>query len=196
MKLSVKEAATIMGCRPRTLRSQLARGDLPGVKRAGHWTIELRHLPLTEAQRASLDDKADDVRMTVESALRTRKARLSGTRSRSVADLDAFRLGAEVLRALRDADSEQLTEATRQQAHDSLEKSLLALTEVSLHFDRRTKREALGRCRSQLAQALGLLLLADSTEAVSEWIRQLEDGMVPAVVGLARWIDRLRENRR
>jgi hypothetical protein len=195
MELSVREAATLMGRSPRTVRAQLARGDLPGVKRDGRWRVDRRHLPLTEAQRRALETRADDVRATVDHAVSSRLARHGGDRSRSVADLDAFRIGSEVLKSLR-AEPESLDEATRQRACESLETSLLALSEASLHFDRRAKREALDRCRSQLARTVGLLLLVRQDGPVATWVRQLEHGMAPAVAGLARWIDRLQENRR
>ena len=102
MDLSVREAATLMGRSPRTVRSQLARGELRGVKRGGGWWVDRMHLPLTEAQREALLNKADGVRDAVEDALATRTGRRSG-RFHSVADLDAFRLGAEVLASFRAA---------------------------------------------------------------------------------------------
>ena len=46
MKLSVQEAATLLGRSPRTIRAQLKRGDLPGEKRNGpdHAIVRLRVL--------------------------------------------------------------------------------------------------------------------------------------------------------
>lgn len=196
MELSVREAATLMGRSPRTVRAQLARGDLPGIKRGGHWRVERRHLPLTEAQRQALEAKADSIRQVVENALPSRSATRTGERSRSVADLDAFRRGAEVLAALRAAEPGQIDEPTRRRADAALEASLLALSESALHFEHQAKREALDRCRSELARALALLLLLSRDEPVASWIRQLEAGMAPAVAGFGRWIDGLRRKRR
>ncbi len=192
MALSVKEAAAFMGRSQRTVRAQLARGELPGVKRDGRWWIERHQLPLTESQRRALQAKADDVRTAVENALPSRTARRSGDRSRSVADLDAFRLGADVLALLRAAEPGQLDEASRQRACESLERSLLALAEAALHFDRQAKRGAIDRCRSSLASTVGLLLLTGQDDTVTGWARQLEDGMASAVAGFARWVDKLR----
>ncbi|MEM9291022.1 MAG: helix-turn-helix domain-containing protein [Acidobacteriota bacterium] len=196
MELSVREAATLMGRSQRTVRAQLARGELPGVKRNGRWRIQRRHLPLTEAQRQALQAKADDVRATVENALPPREARRAGDRTRSIADLDAFRLGAEVLTSLRAAGPEDLSTELRERTCRTLEGSLLSLAEASLHFDRRAKQEALGRCRSQLAHTVGLLLLDTSGEPAAGWIQSLEEGMAPAVAGFARWIDRLERKKR
>ncbi len=52
MDLSVREAALLTGRSPRTLRAQLARGEMPGVKRNGRWVLDRRNLPLTDDQRA------------------------------------------------------------------------------------------------------------------------------------------------
>ena len=103
MKLSVREAATILDRSSRTVRGQLARGELPGVKRHGRWYVDRRHLPLTESQRRTLQAKAGRIRQAVEEALPSRMARTSGDRSRSLVDLDAFRLGAELFAELRTA---------------------------------------------------------------------------------------------
>lgn len=58
MELSVREAAVLTGRPPRTLRAQLARGEMPGVKRNGRWVVDRRHLPLTEDQRRRLEHKS------------------------------------------------------------------------------------------------------------------------------------------
>lgn len=78
MELNVREAATLMGRSPRTVRAQLARGDLPGVKRQGQWRLQRRHLPLTEDQRRALQARAEGIRQLVEEALPGRTAATSG----------------------------------------------------------------------------------------------------------------------
>jgi excisionase family DNA binding protein len=106
MELSVREAATLMGRSPRTVRAQVARGELPGIKKNGQWRIRRRHLPLTEAQHLALQEKAQNVRDAVESVLPSRIARHSSDRTKSIIDLEAFRSGASVLRSLRSFDGE------------------------------------------------------------------------------------------
>lgn len=101
MDLSVREVATLLGRSGRTVRAQLTRGELAGVKRNGRWRVARHSLPLTEAQRRSLQSKADALRQAVEEALPSRMAATPGQRSRSVADLDAFRSGARLLAAVR-----------------------------------------------------------------------------------------------
>ena len=58
MELTITEAATLLGRSPRTVRAQVARGELPGFKRGGQWVIRREALPLSEAQRAALQQKA------------------------------------------------------------------------------------------------------------------------------------------
>ena len=112
MEISVREAASLLGRSRRTVRSQLARGELAGRKRAGRWHVDRRHLPLSAAQHQALQKKAEHVREAVDSTLPSRLAHDRCDRSRSVLDLDAFRIGAQVLRELR-KDSEALPDDER-----------------------------------------------------------------------------------
>lgn len=199
MELSVREAATLMSRSARTVRAQLARGDLPGKKRNGQWVIERRHLPLTEVQHRVLQEKAQAVRDAVEAALPSRTARHAGERERSILDLDAFRIGAEVLRSLRAASEQALPAKARDRAAAAVESSLLALAEAMLQFERDLKLAAVRRCRARLARAVGLLLIEAGEplhEPVLGWVRRLETEVAPALGGFARWVDRLRERRR
>lgn len=192
MELTVREAATLLGRSPRTVRSQVARGELPGVKRDGRWRIERRDLPLTEPQRRGLQSRAEGLRQTLEAALPSRLARTLGRRSRSIADLDAFRLGAGVLGEVRGAQG--LTEPSRARVAGRLERALLALAEAVEQFDREAKLAAVGRARGSLAQAVALLLLEAGmppAEPVAAWVAALEGEVIPAVAGFARWAEKL-----
>lgn len=193
MKLSAREASTLLGCSPRTLRAQLARGELPGVKKNGRWLIERRDLPLNESQRRSLQGKAARVRKAVDDALPSRLARRHGDRSRSLADLDAFRLGAEVYAEVR-SDGEVLGEARREHVAGMLEGGLLAVAEAAYQYDRELKLDALNRARAELSRAGATLLLAaglEPAEPVARWVTVLEGEVLPAVAGFARWADGL-----
>ena len=194
MELSIREAAALMGRSPRTVRAQVARGDLPGIKRNGCWRIERRNLPLTEAQRAALQAKADGIREAVESALPSPLAQSSPQRHRSIADLDAFRRGAELLAEIRDSAADTVAESIRESVLSWLEEALLALAEGVQQFDREVKVEALRRSRGHLARAVGLLLIVKGIpppEPVHRWVTALETEVIPAVAGFARWADGL-----
>ncbi len=195
MELTVREAAALMGRSPRTVRAQVARGALPGVKRNGRWSIPRHSLPLTETQRQRLQAKADRVREAVEDALPSRTAATSGQRQRSLADLDAFRHGAELLAGVRGAGSENVSAAVRDRVAALLEGALLALAEAVEHFDRQAKLEAIHRCRAQLSHSLGVLLIEGGIppgEPIFSWVRALETAVLPAVAGFARWVHKLR----
>ena len=186
MELTIKEVATLLGKSRRTIRSQVARGELPGVKRNGKWLIDRRNLPLNESQRRILQAKADRIRNAVDDVLPSRAARVPGQRPRSLADLDAFRLGAQVLLNIRDSEHAALADAERERIADYLEQSLLAIAEAVQQFDRELKLAAVNRARSLLSHTVATMLLAtglEPEEPVSSWVTRLEGEVIPAVAG-------------
>lgn len=195
MELSVREAAALLGRSPRTIRAQLVRGDLSGRKRNGSWRIERRHLPLTETQRRAFQAKATAIRQAVEDALPPRLAQTRGQRSRSIADLDAFRYGARLLADLRAAEADALRAPTQRRVAGHVERALLALAAAAQHFDRELKLSALNRARTNLAHATALLLVEAGIpppDPVREWVAALENQVIPAVAGFTRWVENLR----
>ena len=196
MELSVKEVATLLGRSTRTIRTRLMRGEIRGVKRDGQWRIPRQHLPLTDDQRAKLQAKADSIRHTVEGVLPPRMAQTSGQRSKSLLDLDAFRLGAELLNDIRQNGADALEASTLERVDCGLERALIALSEASQQFDRQLKVEALQRSRADLSAVLAVLLLAARLRPeapIAGWIHRLENEVFPALAGFARWADRLRK---
>jgi hypothetical protein len=198
MKLSAREAATVLGRNLRTVRAQLARGKIAGVKENGRWVVRREDLPLTEPQRRSLQAKADRLRRTVEDALPPRLARRRGERSRTLVDLDAFRLGAELLAEVR-SGGQRLGERTCSRVAAMLEGGLLAVAEAVYQYDREIKLTALNRARGQISRASAMLLLSAGIEPeapVDRWVGVLEGEVLPAVAGFARWTDGLGRTRR
>ncbi len=199
MDLSIREVATLLNRKPSTVRAQIRRGELAGFKRRGRWYVKRRDLPLNEHQRRTLQAKAESLRQTVEGVLPSRLARKAGRQSRSIVDLDAFRMGAELLAELRSAQSSELSEAARLQVVEHLEKALFALGEAAQQFDRELKMEALNRARSGLAKAVVALILEaglDPPEPVATWVSVLECNVLAAVAGFARWTENLGKRRR
>ncbi|MCB9765616.1 MAG: helix-turn-helix domain-containing protein [Alphaproteobacteria bacterium] len=193
MDLTLREAATLLGRSPRTLRGQLARGDVPGRKKGGRWLIPSDTLPLTEPQRRALQAKADEVRELVEDALPSRTARRRKEGLRSVVDLEAFRVGRPVLRALQAADRPALVPAAAE-----LERCLVILAEGCHLFHREPKLAALNEARSHLGRAIGHLALAaedPTAEPEATWLSTLEREALPALSGLVRWAERLPQGR-
>lgn len=188
MDLTIQEAATLLGRRPRTVRAQVARGDIPGFKKGGQWWIPQANLPLTETQRAALQARAEEVRGAVESALPAAVSLAHDKKRWSVTDLEAFCTGRRVLNELRTNDQPR--------AAEELEAGLLALCEGSHLFDPRDKIAALDRARAHISRAAGRLLL--TPEATLEdapttphraWANDLEGELIPALAGLIRRVE-------
>ena len=194
MDLTVKEVATLTGRSPRTIRSALARGELPGVKRNGAWSISRHDVPLTESQRRRLQARADEVRRVVDDVLPSRLAATSERGSRSLADLAAFHRGAALLKQIAGAPEDSLPAQARVRALALIEAALLAVAEGSFHYDRELKLAAIHRARAQLARALATILVHAGIPPAApaiDWALALETEVIPAVAGLARWAERL-----
>jgi hypothetical protein len=195
--ISIREAAVLLGRSQRTLRAQLARGEIAGRKQGSRWVIARHDLPLTEAQREALALRAGEIRETVERALPSRVAAKRGQRRRSLADLDTFRLGREVLLGLHGGSADG--GERRRAAEDSLETGLLALAEGVHAFDPGEKIAALRRARSGFSRAAALLLL-EAGEPPREpelgSVVRLENEVLPSLAGLLRWSEKLAEKRR
>lgn len=198
MELSITEAAALLGRSVRTVRAQVARGELPGVKRGGQWFIPKAALPLTEPQRAALQDRADSLRNTLEDALPARLAHTPSQR-RGLADLDAFRVGAVLLGALRAAPPGLPPGLDLGAVCRALEQAVLDIAEAAAQYDREARRVALVRARAGLGRAQALLLLGAGLrpqEPVDSWLATLEGSLLPAVAGFARWAERPPQARR
>ena len=159
MELTITEAATLLGRSPRTVRAQVARGELPGFKRGGQWVIRREALPLSEAQRAALQQKAETLRGALEDALPPRLAQTAGQTRRGLADLDAFRLCDALHLAVRAAEADDSPGVPLDRAARLLERAALSVAEASAQFDRDARRRALLRARAALGRVNGLLLL-------------------------------------
>ncbi len=92
------------------------------------------------------------IRRAVEGELPSRLA-TNGQHRRSLADLDAFRRGAEIHAEIAAADGRRLSEGARDRVRSGMEEALLALAESVQQFDRDLKLEALNRARRELARA-------------------------------------------
>jgi hypothetical protein len=189
MKLTIREAATLLGRSPRTLRDQVSRGEIPASKRDGRWVVERRHLPLTDSQRQALQVRAQEIRSVVDEALPGRLADRPSDRRRSLADLDAFRLGAETLRVLLSESADSAADAV-----PHLHAALLDLAESQAVFTRASKLSAIDRARASVGRAVATLLLdseAHTAPTRVESIHTLEHRLLPALHGLARQASRL-----
>jgi hypothetical protein len=187
MQLTLRDAAILLDLNPRTLRARALRGDVPGTKTAKGWTFDHRQLPLTDAQRARIQHRADALRDVVEAAVPGRLAVDPDPNHRGLLDLDAFRLGLPVLTALRAAPD-------RAAAADALQAALLDVAEAAFVYDRLQKLAALNRARASLGRCVAHLLLAPPVDAAI--VHALEHTLQPAINGYARWAASLGERPR
>lgn len=174
MELSVAEAAALLGVSTRAVRGQLTRGALAGRKVGSQWRIDRATLPLTEGQRARIAE----VRAVVDAALPATGATSRGERSRSVADLDAFRLGAALLPDAHDADPA---------LGEELDEALVPLGRAVHTFLRADKLAALADARARIAAVATRLHLRGHGNLGT----RVEREVLPALVGFARWVEKL-----
>lgn len=189
MELSIKEAATILGRNERTVRDQVARGEIPGRKVGGQWRVLRATLPLNEAQHRALQARAEAVRAAVDDALPPRFTNQRGRRGRALADLEAFRRAMLLEREIRGSTLPEAAEIATQ-----LRDGLCALSEAHYAYDRGMKLGALGRCRAALSRAVARLLLVapdPAADPVRVWVATMDEGVFPPLAGLFRQAERL-----
>lgn len=183
MELSVREAATALGVTTRTVRGWAESGRIPAKKRSGRWVIDGARLDLGEPQRRALQQRAQRIRDDVDAALPVSLARTTSDRSRSVVDLDAFRLLTDVVRQVP---------ADRGEVQALLDSALCDLAEAVHVFHLSQKRAPADRARRSVARAVALLhsRAADPPpEPISFWIHALEAQVIPALGGYLKWIE-------
>ena len=202
MLLSVTDAATMLGCSPRTVRSRLRRGELKGSKVGGRWLVARDALPLSAEARQALQTRADDIRELVEDSLPPALSPTRGDRRRTLADLTAFRAGAAVLRAVRkqaadsgtspaDSGTSPADSGTSLAAADHLEAALVTLGRAWPIFHPASRLRLLDEARSHVGAAMAALLLSAGTDAAPA-VRVLEEQMLPALAGMCRAAERRR----
>lgn len=175
------------------MRAWIANGRLPARKSARGWLVRAADLPLTEAQRQRVQERAQQVRDVVDAALPSRAATARGHHARSLLDLDVFRLLGERIAAL-DADSARLLAAhdLRRAAQRSRAAALHLARALSSRIPDRRQQSLLAAQRD-LAVAVALLHLAG---AGPQQLAPFEQQILPMVGGLLRWSARRAERGR
>jgi len=186
MVVTVAEAAQLLGVSARTVRSRLARGELPGRKRGGQWVVPRESLPLPEAEHRRLQQRAEAIRHTVDAALPSRGG--APKRRRSVVDEVAFRSGHALRQELRGSDH-----PAARAAADAIEEGLVALGLALHEWQPRARLHALVRARAAISRAAVHLLLDQPIpppSPVCEWLVTLEHEVLPPLAGLFRRAER------
>lgn len=183
-KLSISEAATVLGKSERQIRYLIKKNELRARKVGGRWKIESEDLPLNERQRQALARRVDAARSAFERGVSPAdRATESGDRKRrySVNDLDAFTIGVELYRETCKSCG----------SNGSAEKHLLTcleeLTAGCHSYHPRDKAAHFSTSRREATAALVHLLIAGDNgkqEPAGPLADRLEQKLIPKVSSL------------
>ena len=188
MKLSLAEAATVLGKSERQVRYLIKQGTLKAQKDNGKWTVESADLPLSEEQRRAIGQRVEVARESFERGLEpARKAADSqGKGSYSVTQLGAFQAGQAILRDL------EAGLGTESPARAMLFSTMALLARGCHSFHAATKAARYVEARETAATALTHLLL-DGNQAAGlreALARRIEDELIPQIAKLAALYER------
>ena len=194
MELSIREAAVLLGRSPRTVRAWAASGEIPAFKKGGQWRVRKQELPLTGVQRKRLEQRAERVVDAVKGAVGSRRSQKERWTGHRLAELEPFRLGLKVFRALQATDAVATPKAGVDSATELVAEALLLIGEGAHQFERNRKLIALARSRALLGRAAAQLLVdaCDSQQQDRQSIvEEIEGEVIPALAALMRWAERL-----
>lgn len=183
MKLSISEAATVLGKSQRQVRYLISQKRLKAAKVGGRWRIESADLPLTETQREALADRLEKARVAFEKGLAPAGKTVEGDKDRrhfSVRDLGAFQRGEEIYRQAIEPFGED------EPGCRHLLRALSLLTRGCHTFHPADKASRFLEAREAAATAVAALFLASGPEddlrrGVAE---RIEQELIPKLTGL------------
>lgn len=181
MDLTLREAALLLSRSERTVRAQLARGELRGRKCGRSWLLRSEDLPLTASARSDLARRAEVAHEAVEASLpdRVRQAR----RRLPIAELELFRLGRDFLGELR-------ARLCLRPLVGPFESGLRDVVLARHEFDPVLAREALRNVRRSWSEVLFRLLTLEADEVVgAELAQRLEQELLRRLGGMLRRSD-------
>ncbi len=103
MKISLSEAATILGKTERQVRYLIKTGRLAARKDGNRWYVESTELPLSDGQRRAVAARVETAREAFDKGLEPAAKAGKNEKQRthfSVTDLKAFKTGVEICRAI------------------------------------------------------------------------------------------------
>jgi excisionase family DNA binding protein len=194
MELTIREAAPLLGRSVRAVRARIARGELPARQQGRIWLIPVESIPLTGAQRDSMQRRAEEARQAVGAVLPSRLGDGRDRKRRSVMDLAPFAAG---VRLLRDFGAAPEPPADLPRATRLVRTALMAIAAGSCEFLPQRRADELRRARACLARVVGLLLSTpqEPTATVAGWCARIEQEIVPPLGGLLRWVERTEHRR-
>ena len=183
MKLSISEAATVLGKSQRQVRYLISQKRLKAAKVGGRWRIESADLPLTETQREALTERLKKARLAFEKGLEPAAKALKGDKQRrqfSVRDLGAFQRGEEIYRqAIQSLGPDE-------PGCGHLLQALTLLTRGCHTFHPAEKASRFLEAREAAATAVAALLLASDPddELRRDIAERIEQELIPKLTGL------------
>ncbi len=178
MKISLSEAAKILGRTERQVRYGIQKGQLAATKVAGRWRIDTEALPLSVDERRGLAERLAMAKAAFDKGLAPARKVAGEKKVYSLTRLEAFSQGAEVLQAMRGALG---------QTDPACEYVRSALEWVSRGFHSYHPRDKAARfteAREEAASAVADLLLRDSAEGAKELALRVEAEVIPKIAGL------------
>jgi excisionase family DNA binding protein len=191
-RISLAEAATVLGKSERQVRYMIKNGRLKAVKIGGRWVVESTDLPLTDDQRQAMAHRVDAARAAFERGVAPaeRVAQAEKKRHYSVLDLDTFSLGLELYREIRGVIGND------QPAAAHMFECLRELTAGCHDFHPKDKSSHFAAARGECTGALVHLLVAaadaDDDGPVSALAARLEQELIPKVSSLIAGQERRR----
>ncbi len=182
MQLSLTEAATLLGRTERQIRSMIEDGRIVATKSRGKWQIDRDSLALITAQGDSPEVGMEDEELDFDEI---ESPPMAGDRRKtwSVTDLDAFRLGVEILHDLRSIEAPRALEL--------LDQCLEVLGCGCHDFNPRSKRVRFAEARDAAARAAVRLIADGDGDALHESLaRRIETDLIPRLGGLVASQDR------
>lgn len=152
MDLSIKEAAALLGRSPRALRQWIESKRLAATRTARGYRVRSEDLPLTEAQRLSLKERAEVTRKIVDDLLPSRAATTLDRRRRSLLDLDAFRLARDATAQIHKLAAELSASHALASAARLARRGTRNLAEGAHEFDIGRKHACLSLARKRFAR--------------------------------------------
>ncbi len=183
MKLSVRDAARILGKSERTARHLAQTGQIPAQRVGGRWLFEREHLEAHVSGGQTLAAAVDGLRDDVVEALEDAKPKLGERGFYSVRDVTAFKSGSSVLR--------QLEEASKTPGTEYLRTLLRCIADGFHQYDPETKLNSLLAARRAASGAVAdLAHHAAADEALDPLVDTLEKVTLGSLRGLIRRAER------
>lgn len=191
VKLSIAEAATVLGKSQRQIRYLIKTGRLHATKDGHRWRIKSTDLPLSDTERQALAERSQMARRAFDKGLEpVTKASLTAEsegaastdakRSYSVTDLFAFQAGEIIYRDVtRDL-------GPTEPAAEFLFEALSLLSRACHCYHPKDKAERFTEARELAATAVAALLLqpGDKVDNRRRFAQRIEQEMIPKVAGL------------